>query len=128
MGWLSFSQVMLGVGEPSTSQASTAGNPSTTVTSDVSLGPLMMGGAKAKEGLTLFNLVSHGAVAKGLNFKATGSNPGLVSLNCKSVWMKFLKVLMFVSETLHCESELAHLCPGVVTGHTLIQTLVPQPD
>lgn len=49
MGWLSFNQVMLGVGEPSTSQGSTVGKPSTTDTSEVSLGPLMVGGAGEKD-------------------------------------------------------------------------------
>lgn len=49
MGWLSFSQVMLGVGEPSTSQGRTVGKPRTTDTSEVSLGPLMVGGAEEKE-------------------------------------------------------------------------------
>lgn len=49
MGWLSFNQVILGVGEPSTSQGSTVGNPSTTDTSEVSVGPLMVGGAAEKE-------------------------------------------------------------------------------
>lgn len=48
MGWLSFNQVMLGVGEPSTSQGRTVGNPSTTDTSEFSLGPLMLGGAEEK--------------------------------------------------------------------------------
>lgn len=36
---------MLGVGDPSTSQESSVENPSTTDTSEVSLGPLMVGGA-----------------------------------------------------------------------------------
>lgn len=49
MGWLSFSQVMLGVGEPSTSQGRTVGKPSTTDTSEVSPGPLMVGGAEGEE-------------------------------------------------------------------------------
>lgn len=49
MGWLSFSQVMLGVGEPSTSQGSTVGKPSTTDTSEFSPGPLMVGGAEGRE-------------------------------------------------------------------------------
>ncbi|TNN86541.1 hypothetical protein EYF80_003311 [Liparis tanakae] len=41
MAWLSFNQVMLGAGEPSTSQGRTVGKPSTTDTSEVSPGPLM---------------------------------------------------------------------------------------
>lgn len=49
MGWLSLSQVILGVGEPSTSQGRTAGKPSTTDTSDTSVVPVMMGGAGVKK-------------------------------------------------------------------------------
>lgn len=49
MGWLSFNQVMLGVGEPSTSQGRTVGKPSTTDTLEFSLGPLMVGGAEGRE-------------------------------------------------------------------------------
>lgn len=48
MGLLSFNQVILGVGEPSTLHGRTLGKPSTTDTSVFSLGPLILGGAKER--------------------------------------------------------------------------------
>lgn len=98
---------MLGVGDPSTSQGSSVENPSTTDTSEVSLGPLMVGGAKRGD--------------------KKGSETNHNKAECGSYCSGMVEQSKSEIQTLDCESELAHLGPCVVARQTLIRPLIPQP-